>query len=317
MRLSAGCAEQRRPTMTRLSAARRQVSVATFLGTSCLHPPVADLLMHSPRAMLGSGHNLCQRLQQPAGVCLFGARTRRHMLAVQPSSELYGATASAACAAQDLHQLLLTPTSPRAKCCSHCTLDSQHAEESLRAPRADGSAAHGRPGMALVVQVTQLERRLRDERLAADVKATQLEATIRRLEAQINAEKQRRQSEQLRATVEGMPCKPLVVAGQAQVTIHPDGLLFSGWLACTATRRIPRLRFSRVTVCICTPLVLGLNINLRHTQAQLSRCTRPQTRRRGTSGSAHRTTCSSGRSRATCRAPRIRSPLTTRSGRPA
>ncbi len=75
---------------------------------------------------------------------------------------------------------------------------------------ADGGANHGRPGMALVVQVTQLERRLRDERLAADVKASQLEATIRRLEAQINAEKQRRQSEQLRAIVEGVSCKALL-----------------------------------------------------------------------------------------------------------
>ena len=70
--------------------------------------------------------------------------------------------------------------------------------------RADGSAARGSHGMALAVQLTQLERRLRDERLAADVKATQLEATIRRLEAQVAAEKQRRQSEQLRAIVEGV-----------------------------------------------------------------------------------------------------------------
>ena len=53
------------------------------------------------------------------------------------------------------------------------------------------------------MQLTKLERRLRDERLAADVKAAQLEATIRRLESQIAAEKQRRQSEQLRAIVEG------------------------------------------------------------------------------------------------------------------
>ncbi len=70
--------------------------------------------------------------------------------------------------------------------------------------------------MALVVQVTQLERRLRDERLAADVKASQLEATIRRLEAQITAEKQRRQSEQLRAIVEGVECKALLTTGQVQ-----------------------------------------------------------------------------------------------------
>ena len=68
--------------------------------------------------------------------------------------------------------------------------------------------------MALAVQLTQLERRLRDERLAADVKATQLEATIRRLEAQVAAEKQRRQSEQLRAIVEGMSCEALLEAGQ-------------------------------------------------------------------------------------------------------
>jgi hypothetical protein len=63
--------------------------------------------------------------------------------------------------------------------------------------RADGSS------VAAAVQLTKLERRLRDERLAADVNAAQLEATIRRLEAQIAAEKQRRQSEQLRAIVEG------------------------------------------------------------------------------------------------------------------
>ena len=68
---------------------------------------------------------------------------------------------------------------------------------------ADGGAAHGGHGDAVPLQPAQLERRLRDERLAADVKAAQLEATVRRLEAQIAAEKQRRQSEQLRAIVEG------------------------------------------------------------------------------------------------------------------
>ena len=78
---------------------------------------------------------------------------------------------------------------------------------------ADGSTAHsGGGGMALAVQVTQLERRLRDERLAADVKAVQLEATIRRLEAQIVAEQQRRQSEQLRAIVEGAFGRPDVTS---------------------------------------------------------------------------------------------------------
>ena len=57
--------------------------------------------------------------------------------------------------------------------------------------------------MALAVQLTRMERQLRDERLAADVKAAQLEGTVRRLEAQVAAEQQRRQSEQLRAIVEG------------------------------------------------------------------------------------------------------------------